>query len=92
MSNIDWRQLVTKAMKDQAATEQNFQVDAGREVQWRTSEMTLIAEQLVSLEDDDPSAAPGTEREWRDYRILVRAWKAGADGYPDSSKRPARPS
>ena len=49
-----------------------------------------IAEQLESIEDSEE--VPGTEREWRDYRIQVRAWKQGAEGFPDSDKRPARPS
>ena len=45
-----------------------------------------------SVEDGDPAALPGTEREWRGYRIQVRAWKEGAEGYPDSEHRPARPN
>ena len=60
------------------------------ESEWVEQERQFVAEQLEAIEDGEE--VPGTEREWRDYRILVRAWKAGADGYPDSSLRPARPS
>ena len=54
-----------------------------------------VAEEADKAIDDaieDGEEIPGTEREWRDYRIQVRAWKQGAEGFPDSDKRPARPS
>ena len=59
---------------------------------WQEGEMRLIAEQLPAVEDGDPTALPGTEREWRDYRIQVRAWKEGAEGFPEIEKRPLQPS
>lgn len=62
-----------------------------RESFWRSSEMTSIADQLLRLEDSDPTALPGSESEWREYRIKVRAWSDGAAGYPDENKRPKRP-
>jgi len=62
------------------------------EQQWVAAEMDVIAEQLLRLEDDDPSALPGTEREWRDHRIKLRAWKEGNPDFPDQAKRPNRPS
>lgn len=61
------------------------------EDEWRNGEMALIADQLIAIEDDDHSALPGTERQWRDYRTAVRAWKEGHFDFPDASKRPARP-
>lgn len=82
MSNIDWSQKINIKYVEGAAMARA----------WQEEEMRLIAEQLTSIEDGDPSALPGTEREWRDYRIQVRAWKEGAEGFPDEEKRPVRPS
>lgn len=62
------------------------------EAVWREGEMPFIAAQLQAFDDGDPAALPGTEREWRDYRIGVRAWVAGAPGYPSGDHRPIRPS
>lgn len=62
-----------------------------RESFWRSSEMTSIADQLLRLEDSDPTSLPGSESEWREYRIKVRAWSEVASGYPDENKRPRRP-
>lgn len=45
-----------------------------REKSWRDLEMTLIADQLLRIEDGDPTALPGTDRQWRNYRIQLRAW------------------
>jgi hypothetical protein len=59
---------------------------------WKASEMDFIADQLIAIEDSDPSALPGTERHWRDYRTMVRAWKEGAEHYPDQAFRPVRPA
>ncbi|SDJ57258.1 hypothetical protein [Pseudomonas abietaniphila] len=61
------------------------------EIDWQAAEMALIADQLIAIEDDDPSALPGTDRQWRDYRTKVRAWKDGAEHYPDSAFRPVQP-
>jgi hypothetical protein len=58
---------------------------------WKLYEMAFIADQLIAMEDGDPSALPGTDRQWRDYRTQVRAWKEGVSGFPDSAGRPHRP-
>lgn len=58
---------------------------------WRVAEMVLIADQLLRIQDDDPTALPGTERQWRDYRIKVRAWVDGSPYFPDRNYRPTRP-
>lgn len=63
-----------------------------REKQWREEEMEFIADQLLRIQDDDPTALAGTDRQWRDYRILVRAWVEGFVGFPDPTLRPVRPS
>lgn len=59
---------------------------------WRAEEVGFVADQLIGMEDSDPSALPGTELQWRSYRTLVRAWKEGAEYFPDSSHRPVRPN
>lgn len=58
---------------------------------WRVSEVAFITDQLIAIEDGDPSAMPGTVQQWREYRTAVRGWKDGATGFPDSSARPSRP-
>lgn len=90
MSNIDWSKL-------RKAAEINAEAEAARlapliaaEVQWAEQERKFVAEQLEAIEDGE--YAIGTERQWRDYRIQVRAWKEGAEGFPEVEKRPVRPS
>lgn len=61
------------------------------EIEWRSREMDFIANQLTAIEDEDPVALPGTTKQWRDYRIQVRAWFDGAESYPEPEYRPARP-
>ncbi|WLG43219.1 hypothetical protein [Pseudomonas sp. FP1740] len=58
---------------------------------WRADEVGFVTDQLIGMEDGDPSALPGTEVQWRSYRTLVRAWKEGTEYFPDSSHRPVRP-
>lgn len=62
-----------------------------REQIWVLGELDLVAGQLLRIEDEDPTALPGTDRQWRDYRIQLRAWAEGADGFPDVVQRPTRP-
>lgn len=92
MSNIDWTMLITQKMKDDEIEAERLRLESAVEVLWVAEELELIADQLLALEDDDPTALPGTEREWRDYRIKVRAWKTGHSDFPDMTKRPVRPS
>lgn len=92
MSNIDWSQMITKEMKDITLKAEQRVVDAMVEVEWVKDELAVIADQLLAIEDDDPTAMPGTERDWRDYRIKVRAWKEGNVDFPNSDKRPVHPT
>lgn len=64
---------------------------AAAEDAWRESELLLIAEQLLMIEDADPAAAPGTAAQWRAYRVAVRAWKAGNGDFPFGT-RPISPA
>ena len=90
MSNIDWSKL-RKAAHIKAEAETACLVPMiAVEVQWAEQERKRVAEQLEAIEDGEPVV--GTERQWRDYRTQVRAWKLDAEGYPDSSLRPVRPS
>ena len=61
------------------------------EIAWKAAELLAVAEQLLRIEDGDPKALPGTDRQWRDYRIELRDWIEGAVGYPDATKRPVSP-
>lgn len=61
------------------------------ELIWRDQEMLVVADQLLRIEDSDPTALPGTDRQWRDYRIQLRAWIEGAEHFPDQAHRPRRP-
>lgn len=72
--------------------EQLLAAAVSREGEWRVQELRAIADQLLAIEDDDPAALPGTDRQWRDYRIQVRAWKEDHVDFPDETKRPVRPS
>lgn len=72
--------------------EMQHQIDSYAELAWQELEMAFIANQLLAIEDGDPTALPGTDRQWRDYRIKVRAWKEGNPDFPDGNKRPVRPS
>lgn len=92
MSNIDWSQLVTKAMKDAEAEAVLRAHQLASETAWQVEELATIADQLLAIEDGDPAAFPGTARQWRDYRTQVRAWKEGHPDFPDGNKRPVRPS
>ena len=61
------------------------------ETAWRSAELLVVADQLLRIEDEDPTALPGTARQWRDYRIQLRAWIEGAEQFPDQQYRPVRP-
>lgn len=92
MSNIDWSQLITKKMKESSTLAEKRIADSLTEVEWVNGELVIIADQLLAIEDDDPTVLPGTERDWRDYRIKVRAWKEGNVDFPNSDKRPVQPT
>jgi hypothetical protein len=62
------------------------------ENEWVETQMGEIAEQLLMLDDEDPSAKQGTARQWRDYRIELRKWTGENPDFPDSGKRPLAPS
>ncbi|MNK89474.1 hypothetical protein D3C87_1094850 [compost metagenome] len=64
---------------------------AAIELEWRNAEMLFIADQLLRIEDDDPTALLGTAAQWRLYRISVRAWVDGAENFPIPESRPSRP-
>ena len=90
MSNIDWSKLRKAADIQAEAETARLAPLIAVEVQWVEQERKFVAEQLEAIEDGE--LIVGTERQWRDYRTQVRAWKLDAEGYPDSNMRPLRPS
>ena len=90
MNNIDWSLLrIAEDIKAEAEALRLASLIAA-ETQWAEQERKFATEQFEAIEDGE--SIVGTERQWRDYRTQVRAWKEGAAGYPDSSERPMRPS
>ena len=72
---------------------QALAVRKGEEGLWVADQMQLVADQLLMLDDNDPTAIPGmTTADWRAYRIALRAWKEGAEGFPEQQYRPRRPA
>ena len=90
MINIDWTSLRTAADIAAEAETARLAPLIAVEVQWVEQERKFVAEQLEAIEDGEQMV--GTERQWRDYRTQVRAWKLDAEGYPDSNMRPSCPS
>lgn len=90
MINIDWSQL--QKASDIASLQELARLAPVilAETLWVDSERKYVGEQLEAIEDGED--IPGTEREWRDYRIQVRGWKEGAEGFPETERRPVRPS
>lgn len=63
----------------------------GVEMFWVTSQLALVAEQLLMHEDGD-SKAIATPESWREYRKKLRRWnETDSPDFPDKSKRPATP-
>ena len=58
------------------------------ERQWRNEELATADIEVYKAED---TAGVFDATEWRSYRIELRSWPDSPD-FPDSSKRPARPS
>lgn len=85
--NIDWSQLTTAGDRADRLLKPLKEAQAI----WQTAEMAFVVDQLIALEDQDPNAQPGTERQWRDYRTQLRRWGDGAEGYPAAESRPQRP-
>ena len=92
MSNIDWSKLRKAA--DIASEKEAARLEPliASEKQWAEQERKYVSDVLEAIEDGGDDAPLGTEREWRDYRIQVRAWKEGAEGFPDIENRPVRPA
>lgn len=90
MNNIDWSQLRKAEDIKAEAEEARLAPLIAAETQWAEQERKFAAEQLEAIEDGE--SVVGTERQWRDYRTQVRAWKLDAEGYPDSRLRPVRPT
>lgn len=86
----EWR-AATQEEIDEFAARMELDRMADTEAEWVVGEMQKIADQLLRIEDADPTALPGSAQQWREYRIALRAWKPGADGFPYVAGRPQRP-
>ena len=63
---------------------------------WRESELIVIANQLMALEEteagsDDASPLAGSRSQWLIYRTAIRSWNANNKGFLNMDKRPQRP-
>lgn len=64
---------------------------ATTESEWRAAEMQAAQQTVTAIEFGDDSS-PGTAADWKAYWLALRAWKEGAEGWPDSAHRPMRPA
>lgn len=62
------------------------------ETVWREAEMPIAKENVTAIQFEDPDALPGTEAQWKAYWVALRNWTDSNPYYPDSTKRPVRPS
>ncbi|WP_046382724.1 hypothetical protein [Pseudomonas veronii] len=90
MSNIDWSKLRKAASIKIENESARLAPLIALETQWVEAERRFVGELLEAIEDGE--TVNGTDRQWRDYRTQLRAWKLGAEGYPEPRLRPARPS
>jgi hypothetical protein len=89
---IDWTKMITKEMKEAEALAEKRAADVIREDAWRVAEITIARDNLDGILFEDPNVLPGTETQWKAYGVRLRAWKEGALYFPDSTKRPTRPT
>ncbi|MFC3939651.1 hypothetical protein CCU68_18880 [Pseudomonas gingeri NCPPB 3146 = LMG 5327] len=90
-SGDSWREATEQELQDlSAALRKNENLI--RESEWQAQEMLVIEDQRMAIEEEDPEALPGTDKEWLQYRTKVRKWIEGAEGYPEMTRRPVRPS
>ncbi|WP_421549097.1 hypothetical protein [Pseudomonas sp. QD4] len=61
------------------------------ENEWREAEMPHARENVTAIEFGDDSI-PGTSAQWKAYWLALRAWTEGAEGYPDATHRPLKPT
>lgn len=58
---------------------------------WRAIEMPIARENVTAIEFGDDKI-PGTAAQWKAYWLALRAWVEGAEGYPDATQRPLKPT
>ena len=58
---------------------------------WRAIEMPIARENVTAIEFGDDQI-PGTAADWKAYWLALRAWTEGAEGYPDATLRPLKPT
>ena len=61
------------------------------ELDWQSSEMSVISNQLLAIEEEAEDALPGTRKQWLAYRTGIRLWHESPE-FPDITWRPVRPT
>lgn len=92
MSNIDWSQLITKAMKEQAAADKLL-ADAKAELARRRAAADYAIAPLqdaVDL-DDATDVEAAALKAWKKYRVALSR-VPDQPGYPDAIDWPASPA
>lgn len=67
------------------------------EMNWAQLELMLTAWQIESVQENMAGEVPvglqpGTLEEWYAYRGKVKKWNSSHPDWPDSTKRPAKPT
>lgn len=90
--NIDWSQLITKAMRDEASAEQNL-----ADVVAENARRRVIADKAIAPLQDAVDIDEATEAEvallkaWKKYRVALNR-QPDEPGYPGSVTWPAAPN
>ncbi len=89
---IDWTQLITKAMKDQAATAQVLATAVAEAASRRAVADAAIAPLQDAVDIDEATDAETTLlTAWKKYRVLLNRVPAQA-GYPATIDWPVAPA
>lgn len=63
---------------------------AAAERAWRDSQL-IVADDEIRKHEDEDATATSTEKAWRTYRSVLRAWPS-SEHFPDKEHRPVEPS
>lgn len=85
---INWDLMITAEQKHAAEV---LPALRAAEDAWRAIEMPIARENVTAIEFGD-GQIPGTAAQWKAYWLALRAWIEGADGYPDATHRPLKPT
>lgn len=90
--NIDWSQLVTKAMREKSAADQVLAAIVAENLRRRTIADKAIAPLQDAVDVDDATGAEiALLKEWKKYRVALNR-QPDEPGYPNSITWPAAPN